>query len=69
MPPLDETCALAAHASSVEMAFAANLLLVAWATVRNRLDAQHQSLSDEADALADAPYLQEELSIKAVSDK
>ena len=59
-----ELCTLSNYASAIEMAFAANLLLSAWAVVYNFLEDRQKILEEDADNLENNPYIQEELSIE-----
>lgn len=55
---------LCSYASAIEMAFAANLLVTALASVYNFLGDRFKDLSNATDGFTKDPYIQEELGIE-----
>ena len=54
------------YATALELAFDANLLVAAWATLYKLFNMRFKALSDEADRFADEPLLEEEVGIAAL---
>ena len=57
---------MADYGNAIELAFDANLLVAAWATVYNLFNNRFKTLSDDADNLAEDTLLEEEVSIRAL---
>ena len=56
---------LCSYANAIEMAFAANLLVAAWASLYQLYKEQKQAMLSEADKFEQNPFIEEELSIRA----
>ena len=57
---------LGEYSMAIELAFDANLLVAAWATLYNLLSTRFKALSDDADRFEREPLLEEEVSIAAL---
>ena len=57
---------LADYASAIEMAFAANLLITAWAAFQERWKNEEAAISKEVDDLEKNEFLEEELSFERI---
>ena len=59
---------LGAYANGMSMAFAANLLVSAWASFYTLLEHRQRDLASKADALAEDPLIEEEVSIEMLRE-
>ena len=59
---------LADYGTALELAFDANLLVAAWATLYNLFNTRFKALSDDADRFEQEPLLEEEISIEALKN-
>ena len=63
---MGEFIRLADYASAIEMAFAANLLITAWAAFQERWKNEEAAISKEVDDLEKNEFLEEELSFERI---
>ena len=62
-------CTLGAYASGMAMAFAANLLVTAWASFYRLLQNRQRELATEAEGLARNPLIEEEVGIEILQEQ
>ncbi len=61
-------CTLGAYASAMSMAFAANLLVTAWASFYGLLESRERDLENDVEALANDNRIEEEVGIETLQE-